>query len=65
MENDKLGNPFDEETIQGPQVSKVQFERVVSYVEEGRKAGAKLLYGGTKYGDKGYFLKPTVFADVS
>ena len=64
-ENDKLGSPFDESTVQGPQVSKTQYERVLSYIEEGRKSGAKLLYGGSKYGDKGYFLQPTVFADVS
>jgi aldehyde dehydrogenase (NAD+) len=64
-ENDKLGSPFDESTVQGPQVSKTQYERVLSYIEEGRKSGAKLLYGGSKYGDKGYFLHPTVFADTT
>jgi aldehyde dehydrogenase (NAD+) len=64
-ENDKLGSPFEDATIQGPQVSKTQYERVVSYIEEGRKSGARLLYGGSKYGDKGYYLHPTVFADVS
>ncbi|EKJ79274.1 hypothetical protein FPSE_00585 [Fusarium pseudograminearum CS3096] len=64
-ENDKLGAPFDESTVQGPQVSKTQYDRVLSYIEEGRKSGAKLLYGGSKYGDKGYFLQPTVFADTT
>lgn len=64
-ENDKLGSPFEEATVQGPQVSKTQFDRVISYIEEGRKSGARLLYGGSKHGDKGYYLQPTVFADVS
>ncbi|RGP72609.1 aldehyde dehydrogenase nad+ [Fusarium longipes] len=64
-ENDKLGSPFDEATVQGPQVSKTQYDRVLSYIEEGRKSGARLLYGGSKYGDKGYFLQPTVFADTT
>ncbi|KAM5370866.1 hypothetical protein ACJZ2D_008299 [Fusarium nematophilum] len=64
-ENDKIGAPFEEETWQGPQVSKAQYDKVSSYIEEGRKAGARLLYGGSKYGDKGYYLKPTVFADTT
>ncbi|KAI5461024.1 aldehyde dehydrogenase domain-containing protein [Mariannaea sp. PMI_226] len=64
-ENDKLGNPFDNETSQGPQVSKAQYDRVASYIEEGRKCGAKLLYGGKQHGNKGFFLKPTVFADTT
>ncbi|KAF4440188.1 aldehyde dehydrogenase [Fusarium acutatum] len=64
-ENDKLGSPFEEATVQGPQVSKTQFDRVISYIEEGRKSGARLLYGGSKHGDKGYYLQPTVFADTT
>jgi aldehyde dehydrogenase (NAD+) len=64
-ENAKLGSPFDESTVQGPQVTKAQFDRVVGYIEQGKAAGARLLYGGAKYGDKGYFMQPTIFADVS
>ncbi|KAF4468767.1 aldehyde dehydrogenase [Fusarium albosuccineum] len=64
-ENEKIGSPFDEGIWQGPQVSKAQYDKVASYIEEGRKAGARLLYGGSKYGDKGYFLTPTVFADTT
>ncbi|KAH8883544.1 aldehyde dehydrogenase [Thozetella sp. PMI_491] len=62
--HDRLGSPFNNETWQGAQVSKTQFEKIVSYIEQGVSAGARLLYGGTKFGDKGYFLQPTVFADT-
>lgn len=60
-----MGKPFDEETYQGPQVSKAQFDKVLSYIEQGKKEGARLLCGGTRHGDKGYFINATVFADVS
>ncbi|KAH7007368.1 aldehyde dehydrogenase domain-containing protein [Ilyonectria destructans] len=63
-ENEKMGKPFDEETYQGPQVSKAQFDKVLSYIEQGKKEGARLLCGGTRHGDKGYFINATVFADT-
>ena len=62
--HDKLGNPFQQDVYQGPQISKQQYDKIASYIEEGKKAGARLLYGGTKRGEKGYFVDPTVFADV-
>ena len=49
---------------QGPQVSQEQFDRVMGYIDAGKKEGAKLLTGGNRVGDKGYFIEPTVFADV-
>lgn len=65
----KLGDPFDEATFQGPQVTKSQFERIISYVDIGKKDGAKLELGGepfTKGADgKGYFMLPTVFTGVT
>lgn len=60
----KIGDPFNEDTYQGPQVSKAQFEKVLGYIDEGKKSGARVLHGGAKHGDKGYFIQPTVFADV-
>lgn len=60
----KIGDPFHEDTYQGPQVSKAQFEKVLGYIDEGKKSGARVLHGGAKHGDKGYFIQPTVFADV-
>jgi len=60
----KVGDPFDTTTEQGPQVDKEQFHKVMSYIDAGKKDGAKLMCGGGKKGDKGYFIEPTVFADV-
>ena len=60
----KVGDPFDPETTQGPQVSQEQFDRIMGYIDAGKKEGAKLLAGGNRVGDKGYFIEPTVFADV-
>ncbi|KAI1258259.1 hypothetical protein MGN70_001308 [Eutypa lata] len=63
--HDKLGDPFQQGVYQGPQISKPQYDKILSYIEEGKKAGAKLLYGGAKRGEKGYFIDPTVFADTT
>ena len=41
-----------------------QFKKVLRYIESGKAEGAKLLCGGERFGDKGYFVKPTVFSDV-
>jgi aldehyde dehydrogenase (NAD+) len=59
-----VGNPLDKSTEQGPQVDNDQFNKVMSYVESGKKEGAKLMCGGERVGDRGYFVAPTVFADV-
>jgi aldehyde dehydrogenase (NAD+) len=63
-EKRKLGDPFDPKTEQGPQVDKTQFDKVMGYIESGKQQGAKCLTGGERFGSKGYFIKPTVFADV-
>src|SRR5437016_1114511 len=60
----KVGDPFDPETTQGPQVSQEQFDRIMGYIDAGKKEGAKLLTGGSRHGDKGYFIQPTVFDEV-
>ena len=59
-----VGDPFDPETEQGPQVDQAQFEKVMGYIETGRSEGASLVCGGDRVGDHGYFIEPTVFADV-
>lgn len=61
----KLGNPFDKDTFQGPQVSQVQFDRIMDYIDQGKKGGATVALGGERHGDKGYFIKPTVFTNVT
>ena len=61
----KLGAPLDRETKMGPVVSKEQYDRVREYQEIGKRE-AKLLAGGGRPSNfqKGYYLEPTVFADV-
>ncbi|MGH7170259.1 MAG: aldehyde dehydrogenase family protein, partial [Gemmataceae bacterium] len=60
----KVGDPFDLDTTQGPQVSQEQFDRIMGYIDAGKKEGAKLLTGGNRCGERGYFIEPTVFDDV-
>jgi aldehyde dehydrogenase (NAD+) len=61
----KVGDPFDPETTQGPQVSQDQCDRIMGYIDAGKKEGAKLLIGGKRHGERGYFIEPTVFDDVT
>lgn len=58
------GNPLDDETRYGPQNNEQQFKTTLDYIAKGKAEGAKLVAGGERMGDKGYFIKPTVFADV-
>ncbi len=60
----KVGDPFDAKTDQGPQVDKDQLKTILGYIETGKKEGASLLLGGKQHGSEGYFVEPTVFADV-
>ncbi len=62
--NRVVGDPFDLKTEQGPQISQVQFDKVMHHIEAGMREGAKLRYGGHKIGDRGFFIEPTVFTDV-
>jgi aldehyde dehydrogenase (NAD+) len=60
----KVGDPFEADTTQGPQVSQEQCDRVMGFIEAGKKEGAKLLTGGNRIGKCGYFIEPTVFDNV-
>lgn len=60
----KLGDPFEDETFQGPQVSQLQFDRIMEYIEHGKNEGAHIEVGGERHGDLGYFIKPTLFSNV-
>ncbi|OAQ67336.1 aldehyde dehydrogenase [Purpureocillium lilacinum] len=60
-----VGNPFDAETFQGPQVSKQQFDRIMNHIQSGKDDGAKVEAGGGRHGGEGYFIQPTVFSNVS
>ncbi len=60
----RIGDPLDPNTQQGPQVSQEQFDKILGYVDLGQKQGAKLVTGGQRVGDKGYFVEPTIFDGV-
>lgn len=59
-----VGDPMDPTTEQGPQVDDIQFDKVMGYIESGKRDGAKLAHGGKRVGSRGYFIEPTVFVDV-
>jgi acyl-CoA reductase-like NAD-dependent aldehyde dehydrogenase len=61
----KLGDPFDPTTKCGPIISAKQLETVSNYIEIGKAEGAEILTGGDRFGDRGYFLQPTVFAKMT
>ena len=60
------GEPTDPGNLQGPQISAQQRDRVLSYVDRGVAEGARLVVGGGRPAqfDKGYYVEPTLFADV-
>ncbi|KAI3883966.1 hypothetical protein MKX03_028602 [Papaver bracteatum] len=60
-----VGDPFDPSSQQGPQVDKNQFNKILSYIEQGKKEGATLVTGGKAVGEKGYYIEPTIFTDVN
>ncbi len=62
----RLGDPRDPATQMGPLVSLAQLEKVLGYIEVGKKEGARLVTGGHRAGsNEGAFVAPTVFADVT
>ena len=68
MEKYSVGNPMDESKRCGPMVSERQQESVSSFIAAGIEEGATLLVGGLGMPDgldKGYFVRPTVFSDVT
>ncbi|MGX9356622.1 betaine-aldehyde dehydrogenase [Roseobacteraceae bacterium S113] len=60
-----IGDPMDEATNFGPMVSERQMQIVQSYIAKGKEEGARLVAGGTRLDRDGFFLAPTVFADVT
>lgn len=63
--NIKQGNGLDQDTTMGPLISAVQQQRVKNYIDKGIEEGGEVLAGGTIPFDKGYFVAPTIFADVN
>ncbi|MFE8702409.1 L-glutamate gamma-semialdehyde dehydrogenase [Cytobacillus sp. FJAT-54145] len=58
-----LGNPEEQSTFMGPVIDQSAFDKIMSYVEIGKQEG-KLMTGGEGDSSKGFFIKPTVFADL-
>ncbi len=61
----RIGPGLEPTTDMGPLVSEEQMNRVCGYLESGYKEGAKAAVGGSRYGDKGYFVKPTVLVNTN
>ncbi|SBS73641.1 putative aldehyde dehydrogenase DhaS [uncultured Microbacterium sp.] len=60
-----VGAALDPATEMGPLVSDEQYTKVMGYLTAGREAGATVAAGGDRVGDRGYFVRPTVFTDVT
>ena len=61
----KLGSGLDADTDMGPLVSEEQLNRVCGFLNSGLSEGAKAVVGGSRHGDKGYFVKPTVLVNTN
>ncbi|MFT4503452.1 aldehyde dehydrogenase family protein [Caballeronia sp. 15711] len=59
-----LGDPSQKETSMGPLISAKQMQSVLDYVDIGKSEGASVVSGGRQWGERGYFVEPTVFANV-
>lgn len=64
VERLKVGSPWNPDNYYGPQTNESQYKKVLSFIELGKKQGAKILTGGEAVGDEGYFIQPTIFRDV-
>lgn len=61
----RVGDPLDPDTQLGPQVSKQQLEKIEHLVAAGREEGAKVILGGERSSEKGYFYSPTILENVT
>jgi phenylacetaldehyde dehydrogenase len=61
----RVGSGLEPTTDMGPLVSEEQLNRVCGYLESGLSEGAKAVVGGSRHGDKGYFVKPTVLVNTN
>jgi 5-carboxymethyl-2-hydroxymuconic-semialdehyde dehydrogenase len=60
----RVGHPLDPATEVGPLIHKVHFDKVTSYFATAREDGATIAAGGTRVGDQGWFVRPTLFTDA-
>ncbi|MDZ4818742.1 MAG: aldehyde dehydrogenase family protein [Planctomycetota bacterium] len=61
----KLGDPLDPETEQGPQIDQAQFDKIMHYIDLGKREGAECITGGKRFGERGFYVQPTLFAGVT
>jgi acyl-CoA reductase-like NAD-dependent aldehyde dehydrogenase len=61
----KVGSPEAADTTMGPVVSAGQMKTVLNYIDIGRSEGASAVIGGARIGQKGYYIQPTIFANVA
>ncbi|KAI3835951.1 hypothetical protein MKW92_026979 [Papaver armeniacum] len=59
-----VGDPFQKGVEQGPQIDLEQFEKVMNYIKSGVESGATVETGCARFGDKGFYIQPTVFSNV-
>lgn len=67
MSSLKVGDNFDSSTDQGPQNSKMQYDKILGYIEAGKEEGATVHLGGNVAktdSDGGYYIEPTIFTNV-
>jgi len=68
FEKVRVGLPWEEDTMMGPQISELQLNKILGYVEVGKEEGAKIACGGHRIIenglDKGFFMEPTIFINV-
>lgn len=60
----RLGELFDKDVRVGSFVNELHFKKFLDYVEKAKKDGAKLEFGGKRFGTTGFFVEPTIFSDV-
>lgn len=65
IENSKIGSQFDPSVTHGPQISRAQRDRILSYVDSAKSESAQLVLGGSAPQGKGYFMEPTIFKDTN
>ncbi|MEM8987966.1 MAG: aldehyde dehydrogenase family protein [Pseudomonadota bacterium] len=58
------GDPLDPATTAGPLISRIQQDKVLSYIDHGKNSGARLCFGGEQKTGDGFFVAPTIFDDV-
>jgi len=64
-EKQTIGDPFDTNTTQGPQVTEEQMNTILGYIEAGKTEGASCITGGGRVDRAGFYVKPTIFTDVN